>query len=325
MKKPIFEVDVSEDVPSSLEAHSPLSLAEESGCFHTANGLRMPLGIYNISASRLCDKVLRLCGHLEEYFQASDTLEPLKEYDVLMQQIIDYIELALYATAEHVNDIYSIAAGFFRTKVKATKDHRYRRIDKAVKAHKRFISAAANHIKHQQSRIRMFSMEFSQNNISGCLHGYFIEGVEKGVVCPSSTFHRNQDVFSITTLVWEIIYLLLNCSRDLTVFLNSTASQIVGPPYIKFPPFSKAIIAAARLPIYTFGEEHPFARATLRIKASDGIHDELDSGLYGSIKKGWSRTASTFFGNAVSRFEGDGTTRSFRFAQPKSVSLHHWD
>ena len=303
----------------------PLSLIKDTDCFHYAHGLRMPLGIYNVSVSRVCDKLVRLCRRLEEYFRASDKLESLQTRDEVMQEIIDYIELALYGSAEHVNDVYSIASGFFKTKAKMGKDTAYRKLDKAVKSHKRLVSAAANHIKHQQFRIRMFSMEFSHGGSSGCLHGYFIEGVEAGVVCPSSTFHKNQEVFSITTLVWEIILLLLNCSRDLAAFLKTMTAQVEEPPNTNFPQFSKAIVAAARLPIYTFGEEHPFSRATLHISTTGGTDENLDSGLYGSIKNGWSKTASASFGRYTSRFERDGKSKSFRFAQPKSVSLHHWD
>ncbi len=325
MSKPLFEIDIASNAHSSLEAHVPLTLIKDSCCFHNAIGLRMPLGIYNVSVSRVCDKIIRLCRRLEDYFRASDTIEGLKTYDDLMQEILDYIELSLYAAADHVNDIYSITSGFFKTKAIKIKDTAYKKFDKAVKGNKRLVSAAANHIKHQQSRIRIFSMEFVHGGSSGCLHGYFIEGVDAGVVCPSSSFHKNQDVFSITTLVWEIILFLLNCSRDLAFFLRDTATQTEGPVDVKSTLLSKAVVAAARLPIYTFGEEHPFSRSTLRIISSKGADESLNSGLYGSIKHGWSKTASASFGKYISRFEGDGKTRSFRFVQPKSVSFIYWE
>jgi len=325
MHKPIFEVDISADSQSCLEAHALLSMVDENSSFHISSGFRRPLGIYNVSASRVCDKIIKLCSNLEEYFKAGDTLDPLNSHEEEMQITIDYIELALYASAEHVDDIYSIANGFFPTKAKAKKDHCYRKLDKSIKEHKKLIATTANQIKHQQSRIRIFSMEFSQGNEAECLHGYFFEGVDNGVVCPHGMIHKDQDVFSITTIVWEVIYLLLNLSRDLTAFLKCSVPLFCGPPNIQFTKFSKAVVAAARLPIYTFGEDHPFARATLRIKSENNNYDELDFGLYGSIKNGWSKTLSASFGKSISRFEGDGTTKSFRFAQPKTVSLQHWD
>ena len=322
--KPVFQVDIAIDAQSSLEAELPLALVADEGCFHHANNMRMPLGIYNVSVSRICDKLIRLCQRLETYFRASNTLEPLQENDGVMQELIDYIELSLYAAAEHVDDIDSIASGFFKSPALRNKHAAYRSLQQAIKRNKRLVSATANAIKHHQSRIRVFSMEFSHGGSSGCLHGYFIEGVEAGIVCPSSTFHRNQEVFSITTLVWEIIALLLACSRDLARFLRLVATQIVGPASIKSEAFQKAVIAAARLPIYTFGEEHPFSRITMNVNSSDGIADSLESGLYGSIRNGWSKTANASFGRFTSRFEGDGITKTFRVAQPKGVVLHYW-
>jgi len=322
--KPFFTVDIATNAQSSLEAHIPLGFLTDEGCFHNANNLRMPLGIYNVSVSRVCDKLIRLSQRLEAYFKASNTLEPLEESDGVMKELIDYIELSLYAAAEHVDDIDSIASGFFKNSALRNKHVAYKRLQKEIKRHKRLVSAATNAIKHQQSRIRIFSMEFTHGGSSGCLHGYFIEGVETGVVCPSKKFHQSQDVFSITTLIWEIVVFLLNCSRDLEQFLQVVSTQVAGPENTISEIFTKAVIAAARLPIYTFGEEHPFSRVTLHIKSSDNNTDSLESSLYGSITDGWSKTANASFGRFTSRFEGDGKTKSFRFAQPKSVSLHHW-
>jgi len=322
--KPSFTVDIATNAQSSLEAHIPLALITDEGCFHNANNLRMPLGIYNISVSRVCDKLIRLCQRLETYFKASNTLEQLQASDRVMQELIDYIELSLYAAAEHVDDINSIASGFFKNSALRNKNAAYKRLQNKIKKHKRLVSAAVNALKHQQSRIRMFSMEFTHGGSSGCLHGYFIEGVEAGVVCPSRTFHQNQDVFSITTLTWEIVVFLLNCSHDLAQFLYVVSTQAAGPANTKFEVFTKAVIAAARLPIYTFGEEHPFARVTLHINSSDGNTDSLESSLHGSITNGWPKTANASFGRFTSRFAGDGRTKSFRFAQPNTVSLHHW-
>jgi hypothetical protein len=324
MTKPSFAVDISPSALSPLEAHLPLTLLTDERCRHHEIGLRAPLGIYNISISRICDKVVRLCQRMENYFIVSDTLQPLQHNDDLMQELVDYIELALYAAAEHVDDVESIATGFFKDTKVRDKIRAYRTLQTQLKQHKKLLSAAANAIKHQQSRIRIFSMEFRHEATAGCLHGYFIEGVDAGVVCPSPIFHKKQDVFSITTLAWEILVFLLNCSRDLALFIQSEGKQFVGPAYVKCEIFQKAVIAAARLPLYAFGEEHPFSRVTLSIFSSDGNTGTLDSTLYGSLKRPWTKSSNAEFGSFTSRFVGDGKTKSFRYAQPKSVALHHW-
>lgn len=322
--KQIFSIDIAPETQSDLEAHLLLARLTYEGCFHNSSGLRAPLGIYNVSVSRACDKLLRLCQRLEQYFKATDTLDPASLSDDLMLEVIDYVELSLYAAAEHVDDIVSIATGFFESRELRDKHAAYRALEKEVKAHKRLVSAAANAIKHQQSRIRIFSMEYLHSGASGRLHGYFIEGVQAGVVGPSKTFHQSQDVFSITTLIWEIIVFLLQCSRELARFLGAVAIQKTGPVDAKFEPMSKVVVAASKLPIYTFGEEHPFSRVTLSIRSTDPSATLPQSELYGSLTRRWSKTGAATFGRSVSRFVGDGVTTSFRFAQPKSVVLHHW-
>lgn len=325
MIKPVYVAGLGESAYPALDAIVPLTLCDDSACFHTQMQLRLPLGIYNVSVARICDKVVRLCSRLELLFRSAQAPSVQRDPDDLLIEIVDYMELALYAAAEHVDDIESIASGFFRSTQLRDKSSAYKELAKQVKAHKRLVSAAANAIKHQQSRIRAFAMEFQHAGRTGYLHGYFFEAVEDGVVCPSSTFHKNQDAFSMTTLVWEILAFLLSCSRDLAGFMHAHVHQRAGPVKANSELFQRAVVAAARLPIYTFGEEHPFSRLTLRLGCHSLGDGRLNSGLYGSICEPWARTTDASFGAAVSRFMGDGKTTTFRFAQPKSVSFQHWD
>jgi hypothetical protein len=234
------------------------------------------------------------------------------------------MELAIYAAAEHVDDIDSITKGFFNHGEHAKKKAAYRQLNTKVKERKRYLSAAANAIKHSQARLRLYSCEFRQPGVRSCLHGYFIEGVENGVVGPNKLFHKDQDVFSVTTLVWEIITFVLQCSRDLKDFLSSRA--VLLPSIVKIPSdrFTKAVSSAARLPLYSFGEEHPFSRTTVRIQASSNEASDLDSNLYGSLKTPWSVSTPPVFGPDRSEFEGDGCSHRFRIIQPKNVAFHYW-
>ena len=279
---------------------------------------------YNVSASRIAERVLALCKRLETYFNASSDVSGLRKERDLRTEIIEFMELAIYAAAEHVDDVDLIAKGFFRHGQRLKKNVAYRQLNSKVKSHKRYLSAAANAIKHSQARLRLYSCEFQQPGIRGCLHGYFVEGVENGVVGPSQLFHRQQEVFSVTTLVWEIITFVLHCSRDLRAFLLSEAPCLSGPVDVRFERFANAVVAAARLPLYTFGEEHPFSRSTVRIETSSDEPADLDSRLYGSIGRPWSVSQAPMFGPDQSEFEGDGCSHAFRFVHPKNVSFLHW-
>jgi hypothetical protein len=321
--KPKFEIDISPNASSSLEAHQVLARLVHDNCDHLSKNLRLPLGIYNVSVSRISEKLATFCRRLEVYFQASNELDVLHRMREVRSELIDYIELSIYAAAEHVDDIDSIATGFFKNNRACQNNAAYRQLHKEVQKHKKFIAASANAIKHQQSRIRLFSHEFVHAGVAGCLHGFFVEGVENGVIGPSSTFHKVQDVFSITTLAWEIILFVLNCSRELRTFLASVSTSFVGPVNVQSDTFSKAAIAAARLPLYTFGEEHPFARATVTIIESNN-QSALDSNIYGSIRRGWSHSRDISIGKSACEFEGDGSSKSFRAVHPKTLSLSHW-
>jgi hypothetical protein len=322
--KQLFSIDIASTATSSLRAHEQLARCTREDCRHEARELRMPLGIYNVSVSRVCDKVIRLCDRLNQYFTRPDGASPTRTDDDLMQEVIDYVELALYAAAEHVDDLEAIASGFFANNALRDKSQHFRALQKQIKKNKKFVTATANAIKHQQARIRMFSLEYSHLGKAGCLHGYFIEGVKDGVIVPSATFHKDQQVFSITSLAWEIIVFLLECSNDLSSFLNHVARQAIGPVNVPFPLFAKSAVAAARLPLYTFGEEHPFARATVRIDATDDNWETLQSNLYGSITNRWINWGNPLFGKFISRYIADGVTNSFRFPTPKSVAFSHW-
>jgi hypothetical protein len=323
--KPVFEVDIAPTAQSSLEAHLPLVMMTDECYFLQAKNLRPPLGIYNTSVSRVCDKVIRLCSRLEQYFRAPNTLTPSKERDEVMQELIDYIELALYAAAEHVDDIDSIASAFLECSSSGQKQAEYRNLQSGIKKHKRLVSAAANAIKHQQSRIRIFSTEFAYSGVSGYLHGYFIEGIEDGTICPSTTFHHTQPVFSVTALIWEIVMFVLNCSRDLARFLRAITPAVTEAKEVRCEIFSKAVVAAARLPNYTFGEEHPFARTTLRLMNAAPNRGLLASDLYGSLLIGWPKVGTPQFGSFVNGYEGDGVSKKFQIVTPKSVAFQHWD
>lgn len=218
-KKPIFDVDLSETAQSSLAAHHLLCLTDPSQTFHLRRNLRPPLGIYNVSVDRICQKVMRFCGAMEALLPSNIGADPKSA-----QELIDYIELSLYAAAEHIDDLKLIADNFYESDVARKRCRALRQFAEEIKSHKRFVSTFANLIKHSQSRVRLFSLSFSHGRNTGILHGYFVEGVNNGVVGTNSVFHdAHKSIFSVTSLAWEIICLLLRCSGE----------------YVIHPPFEK--------------------------------------------------------------------------------------
>src|SRR5947207_1165529 len=109
MSKPVFEIDISSTAQSSLEAQAVLATIDPGSCHHLSQQLRLPLGIYNVSVSRIAERVLALCKRLEMYFNASPDISGLRKERELRIELLEFMELAIYAAAEHVDDIESIA------------------------------------------------------------------------------------------------------------------------------------------------------------------------------------------------------------------------
>lgn len=323
--KPEFNIDISEGGKSALEALQILTVLDPSEGYHTSNNLRPPLGIYNISISRICDKLNKCCIKLEVYFNSSKKVDDLRQENELREEVIDYLELAFYAAAEHVDDVALIAKGFYPDNKKYKSSKPAKQLENTVKKHKSLISASINAIKHHQARIRLYSLEILHGEIPHCLHGYFIEGVHDGAVGPNKIFHDNQrQVFSITSLMWEILCFILNASRQLKKFLETMTNSKPNENLKSDGVFTKAVVAAARLPLYSFDEIHPFSDTRVIISCSDGNNSLLDSGIYGSITNRWtSSDKMAFFSNSCG-YAGDGVTKSFHMVSPMAVRLQHW-
>ncbi|MFM0060615.1 hypothetical protein PQR64_33830 [Paraburkholderia phytofirmans] len=242
----------------------------------------------------------------------------------LGEEVIDYVELTLYAAAEHVDDLMAIGDGFFKPKKARDRNGAFRQYEKTVKEAKKFIATTANQIKHQQSRIRPVAIPYSYADGKGCLHGYFFEGVVNGVVGPNRIIHSDQQVFSLTTLLWEVIAFLIQADRALFLFVTSLFGQLEGPARYLTCSVGEAVAATARLPLYTFGEQHPFDRLEFVLHCPIEDNFPLDSRLYGSILIPWLTPERHQFESPMMSFQGDDVTRQFMLADVKKVALKQW-
>ncbi len=323
--KPEFTIDIAERSSCSLEARNVLHALDNSQGHHVANNLRPPLGIYNISTQRICSKLLKCCTKLEAYFNCSTKIIELRKHNEALEEIVDYLELALYAAAEHVDDVASIARWYFCDNGQYKESKHVKKLKSSMKKHKSLISASINAIKHSQARIRIFSLEIEYNATPLCLHGYFIEGVHNGVVGPNKIFHDNQrEVFSITSLMWEIICFVLHSSRLLSKFLIDVVEVSPVENLDSNRRFVDAVISAARLPLYSFDDNHPFAETKIIIDSSTNNYEKLNSNIYGSTLNQWDYPGKKKFLYKTSSYEGDGATNTFKIVNPRKVRLQRW-
>lgn len=198
---------------------------------------------------------------------------------------IEAIELALYAAAEHIDDVNRIAAGLFQDKKKLEKSAAFKKYDTAIRACRQPISVMANRIKHEALRVRPVATEFAFDERRMWLHGFRLEIVEDAMALPDKVAHGKAETISVVTLVWEIITFLLRCSDALFDFVNETLSvdEVPPEPCISFSTLIRAVL---RLPQYDFDKEGPVKRYRVFIDDQNDL-EQVTSGLPGSFEMGW--------------------------------------
>jgi hypothetical protein len=324
--KPEVIVDLDPSAPTSLLAESYLSCLKDGVSYHETLDTRHPLGIYNVSTNRILKKIRRCCHHLEWYLIEEPTVSALRHDSSRQEELVDYIELCLYAAAEHVDDVEAIADCFFKDKATSSKSIDVRQLKSSMKSIRDRVSAFTNAIKHSQSRIRLFSYDFEQDKGSVCLHGFFLEAHHSGKVGPSPIFHSTERVISVTSFLWDILLYLLQMSGSLCNFLE--AMDVVEKPIVRMPGsqlLRSCIVSLVRLPIYSYDEAHPFERCRFVLRGSDDIERLCASGIYGSLLRPWSRSPFMSMGRLRQGYEGDGTTKSFEIVSPKNMRIQHWE
>ncbi|MET3612486.1 hypothetical protein ABID16_000791 [Rhizobium aquaticum] len=319
-------INISQLQPEiNLPALKALSTLREGACFDRERDCRHPLGIYNLSIGKICAKIEKCAEKLELYWKENRSekeTKPGKTND----DIIDYIELCLYSAAEHVDDIEEIAKTFFRYDRVYASSKNVVLLKKSIKPLRDEISNFANTIKHTHGRIRLYETTFFHSGNSINLLGFFVEGWANGGVGPHPVLHSNgKKVLSITSFLWNILTYLADMSDVLANFLEKIGvceEEINQKTEERI--FASAATKLARLPIYSFDDDHPFNRVKWVFEFSSEVHDEFDSGIYGSLLNRWSKSVHGHFTGYRLFYAGDGTTKTFNLANPTQLQLQHW-
>jgi hypothetical protein len=324
--KPEIIVDLDAPAGSALKAGGYLSRLKPNRSFHEALDCRHPLGIYNASMLRILKKLTKCCIRLEEYLREAPNLGALHGHEDKQDDLIDYIELCLYAAAEHVDDLELIRRCFFADDASYRKSSDTRKFNATTKPIRDKISGYTNAIKHQQSRIRICSRDFEQAAGSVCLHGFFIEQFHNGGAAPSPIWHSTERVISVTSFLWGVLIYLFSMSEALCEFLvGLDVVETVTDPLPETPLLRTCVIALSRLPLYSFDDEHPFEQIRFIVRAGANSRAELDSNIYGSIVRRWSKSGIASAGMGRMGYEGDGTTAKFEMNPPVNLRIQHWD
>jgi len=325
-EKPVLTVDLDGLTSGGLVALSYLSALKTGVSYHERHDRRHPLGIYNVSVSRICEKICKCSAKLEQYFFLPPHISEIDKHDLLRDEILDLLELCLYAAAEHVDDVELIGLSFFETPENFKKSPHTKALNRAVKPLRDSITSVTNAIKHQQGRLRLYTLEVNHGGIDMCLHGFYIEGFVDGAVGPSPILYENRKpISSVTSLLWSVLIYLGMISREIGAFLEAIVAVDKSPDVpVGSIHFRDAVVALARLPLYSFDEVHPFARVRLALRSDGEIGDKIHSDIYGSIMRGWSKDDQIRFGNHRSLMAGDGVSKRFTFPLLNQLHLQHW-
>lgn len=326
MSKPVIEIS-PDGGGSPLPALNALSSLNNGASYHEQRDCRHPLGVYNISVGRICDKVTKCADKLEVYWQLSGSLDSTDNLAATQGEIIDYLELTMYAAAEHVDDLEEIAKTFYKSNREAASSADVRILKKSIKHLRDEISNFANTIKHAHGRLRLYETEFHHGGNTLRVLGFFIEGWVDGGVAPHRVLHSGgKTVLSVTSFLWNVLTYVGEMSMALAEFLAKIDAY--DPDIVEAhdtPNFRKTAIKLARLPLYSFDDDHPFDRVKWVLSLDDELTGETDSGIYGSLLTRWSKSSDGKFGGFRLLYAGDGTTRTFKIANPTKLGLKHWE
>lgn len=275
---------------------------------------RHPLGIYNLSISRILDKITKTIQALDELTNQDIKIKQSDAED----NLINHLELTLYAAAEHIDDL-----GLILDRINAKTDAARKQNNKALKSmlfdYRREISSITNTIKHSNARIRIFSCKAIYNSQSVNLIGFFIETHLNGKVGPNFLLQGNKGVISLTSFIWNIIKHISLAAKSLSTYLieNNLATKVSVPDDAN-ETIHDAINKLALLPIFSFDDDHPLSDYNWNI----GYDPELDFHKYlYSVGNLPHHDAIPLFQDFKISYRGDGMTKEFTVAGPSKVSF----
>lgn len=326
MSKPTIKLS-RDGIDSPLPALNVLSALKNGASYHEQRDCRHPLGVYNISIARICYKVEKCADKLETYWQTSGGFDSKDNLDTIRDEIIDYLELTMYAAAEHADDLITIAKTFYKSDREANSSLNVKILKKAIKPIRDEISNFANTIKHVHGRLRLYETAFHHDGNTLHALGFFIEGWVDGGVGPHQIHHSGgKAVLSVTSFLWNVLTYIGEMSLALANFLakiDAGDADIVEA--CDAPAFREVAIKLARLPLYSFDDDHPFHRVKWVLALDDELRAKTDSRIYGSLLTRWSKSSEGKFSGFRLLYGGDGITRTFKIVNPTNLSLQHWE
>ena len=106
-QKPSIHLDLDLEGPEPGGIGDIMAQLLNRGTFQDRYNLRHPLGIYNVSTSRISGRLTRATENVADYMLQNPIFDRTNGDGAHLDRICDDIESCIYAAAEHVDDIES--------------------------------------------------------------------------------------------------------------------------------------------------------------------------------------------------------------------------
>lgn len=293
-----IELELCRDLPVQLPAAAKLRAIKDQVQALPDEGLRHPLGIYNVSVQTVVAAASHLLDELEKTFPlvGEEAADRVLRAEGLRQATRQF----LLANAEHVDACEKILKCYFASKGDAEYAKAKRELRSNLAWYGRHVMTQANHLKHRQAQVRSLSLYTDQL----AAPGYFVESqIAPDVVGPDPIVHDGKNAgFSYSRQLRVFICGLFYVSRTLSVFLSGRKPDEVSSNS-ETPGLGGLIERIASFPDFMFPDEYgqPYA----------GVHSSKNNFV---ISYGLKKSVAPPYSRAQFKMGlgGDGVTRSFQ-------------
>lgn len=294
-----IEAKLDRKLPIQLPASAYLEITKDQVGAIPDEGLRHPLGTYNVSVGSVISSANHLLDELEKIIQQSgrEAAELLSKADAVRSATKQF----LLANGEHVDACEKVVRCYLALKDKNEQRKAKQDLRANLDWYERHVMAQANHLKHRHSQIR--SICLYTNLIAA--PGYFIESqINAEAVGPDPIIHNGQNTgFSYARQLRLFICGLFYVSRSLTNVLRTHFGAIADSPSGVTQGLKELLERIAAFPSDMFPDEYQQTYPAVSCTSS-----------YIGLNYGGLKTPKMPYQNAsfLTVVGGDGVTRSFQ-------------
>jgi hypothetical protein len=293
-----LQITIDRGLPVQLPAVAILEATKDSVHGLPQEGLRHPLGTYNVSVATVVDAATQVLNELEKTFPLVG--EPAADRVLESDGLRHATRQLLLTNGEHIDACEKVLKCYF-----ASDGNKYAKVTRDLRAnlswYGRHVLTQANHLKHRHSQVRTLCLYNDQLAVPS----YFVESsIGSEAVGPDPKVHGpNNSAFSYSRQLQIFLCGLFYVSRTLSTILSSTTASRASASGSETRGLSGLIERISSFPSTLLPDEYGEPRA--EVHCSQG-HYVL------SYSEGKPKKPPYQLVQFKTTFGGDGVTRSFQ-------------